>query len=217
MIMIRHLALLAALLTAPLAAQAVPPPLIPATPAAAAPAPKWATVKVVLQTAEGPITLELESARAPVTTANFLKYVDQKRLDGTSFYRATQVTKEPLFGLIQGGIKFDPKRILPSIKHEPTSATGLHHVDGTISMARNAPGTANGDFFIIVGDIPSMDADPKAPGDNVGFAAFGHVAEGMDIVRHIITEPTSPTAGVGAMRGQMLAAPVRILTARRAK
>jgi peptidyl-prolyl cis-trans isomerase A (cyclophilin A) len=91
----------------------------------------------------------------------------------------------------------------------------LSHKDGTISMARNAPGTASGDFFITIGDIPSMDADPSQPGDNLGFAAFGHVVEGMEIVRRILEAPTSPTEGEGAMKGQILAPPVRILTARR--
>lgn len=214
--MIRPLLLLAtALLAAPAAAQDVPP--APPPPATLAPAPKAATVKVTLQTSEGPIVLELESERAPITTANFLKYVDQKRLDGTTFYRATMVTKEPLFGLIQGGVKFDPKKVLPPVKHEPTTVTGLSHSDGTISMARGAPGTATADFFVVVGNMPSMDADPKAAGDNQGFAAFGHVAEGMDIVRRILAAPTSPTAGVGPMKGQMLAAPVKIDTVRRLK
>ena len=82
-------------------------------------------------------------------------------------------------------------------------------------MARNAPGTADASFFITVGAIPSMDADPEQSGDNLGFAVFGHVAQGMDIVRHILQEPTSPTEGEGVMKGQMLVQPVRILSARR--
>ncbi|PTQ12802.1 peptidylprolyl isomerase [Sphingomonas oleivorans] len=180
-----------------------------------APAPKPATIRVSLQTSEGPILLELEKERAPVTTANFLRYVDQKRLDGTTIYRATKVA--PGFGLIQGGVRNDPKHALPPIAHEPTSRTGLSHGDGTISMARNAPGTATGDFFITIGALPSMDADPTQPGDNLGFAAFGHVVEGMDVVRRILDAPISPTAGEGVMKGQMLAAPVRILAARRAE
>ena len=82
-------------------------------------------------------------------------------------------------------------------------------------MARAAPGTAGGDFFIAVGAMPSMDADPTQPGDNAGFAVFGRVVEGMDVVHRILDAPTSPTAGEGAMKGQMLAAPVRIVSARR--
>jgi peptidyl-prolyl cis-trans isomerase A (cyclophilin A) len=178
-----------------------------------APHPK--IVRVGLQTSEGAIVLALEAERAPVTTANFLRYVDEKRLDGATIYRATKVA--PDFGLIQGGVRNDPKRVLPPIAHEPTSMTGLSHVDGTISMARAAPGSANGDFFITIGAMPSLDADPSQPGDNLGFAAFGHVAEGMDVIRRILDSPTSPTEGEGAMRGQILAAPVRILAARRAE
>lgn len=180
-----------------------------------APAPKAATVRVTLQTSEGMIVLELEKERAPITTANFLRYVDQKRLDGTSFYRAAKVAEG--YGLIQGGTRNDPKRTLPPIAHEPTNRTGLTNTDGAISMARNAPGTAAGDFFLIVGDMSSLDADPRQPGDNVGFAAFGHVIEGMDVVRKILESPTSPTEGEGVMKGQMLAPQIRILTARRSQ
>lgn len=186
----------------------------PAQPPAEAPRP--ATVRVSLQTSEGPITLELEKERAPVTTANFLRYVDQKRFDGATFYRAMKLTPEGDFGLIQGGAKGDPKRVLPPIAHEPTTKTGLSHTDGAISMARGAPGSATGDFFITVGELKSLDADPSKPGDNQGFAVFGHVTEGMDVVRRIMSAPTSPTAGEGAMKGQMITAPIRILTVRRA-
>ena len=172
-----------------------------------------ALVNVRLETTEGPIVVALEQGRAPITTANFLRYVDEKRFDGISFYRAVNVA--PGFGLIQGGLRGDARKLLPPIKHEPTTVTGLSHIDGAISMARNAPGTADASFFITVGAIPSMDADPKQPGDNLGFAVFGHVTEGMDIVRHILQEPTSPTEGEGVMKGQMLVQPVRILSARR--
>ena len=172
-----------------------------------------ATIRVALETSEGRIVLEIEKERAPVTAANFLRYVDEKRLDGTGFYRATKVGEG--YGLIQGGARNDPKRVLPPIAHEPTTQTGLSHVDGAISMARGAPGTANGDFFISIGDLTSLDADPKQPGDNLGFAVFGRVVEGMDIVRRILDAPTSPTEGEGAMKGQMLSQPVRIVTARR--
>jgi peptidyl-prolyl cis-trans isomerase A (cyclophilin A) len=191
---------------------AVPVPEAADAPAAVAIA-KPATVRVGLQTSKGSIVLELESERAPITTANFLRYVDRRRFDGITFYRATKVG--PGYGLIQGGVRYDPKKVLPSIAHEPTTRTGLTHQDGTISMARAAPGTANGDFFICVGAMPSMDAQPDQPGDNLGFAAFGHVVEGMDIVRAILDAPTSPTAGVGAMKGQMLSPPITITTARR--
>ncbi len=184
----------------------------PASSAPAAPVPAT-TVRVKLETSEGPIVLALEKDRAPVTTANFLHYVDQKRFDGIGFYRA--MTIAPGTGLIQAGIRDDTRKLFPPIKHEPTSQTGLTHDDMAISMARYQPGSATSDFFITVGAIPSMDADPKQPGDNLGFAAFGHVVEGMDIVRHILAEPVSVTEGEGAMKGQMLAQPVKIVTARR--
>lgn len=204
------------LAAAPLHAQA-PEAAVPAPAAAASapatPVPKPATIRVDLETSEGRIVLELEKERAPITTANFLRYVDQKRFNGIGFYRTVKVA--PGYGLIQGGVRGDPKRVLPPIAHEPTTTTGLSHVDGAISMARNAPGTASGDFFITIGNIPSMDADPKQPGDNAGFAVFGHVVEGMEIVRHILDEPTSPTEGVGVMKGQILAAPVKIISAHR--
>lgn len=172
-----------------------------------------ATVRVILQTSAGAIAVALETERAPVTTANFLRYVDRKRLDGASFYRATRVGDG--LGLIQGGIRNDPKRALPPIAHEPTTQTGLSHVDGAISMARHAPGSATGDFFIMVGASPSMDANPSQAGDNLGFAVFGRVVEGMDVVRKILAAPTSPTEGEGVMKGQILADPVRIVSARR--
>lgn len=182
-------------------------------PAAPAAAPKPATVRVSLQTALGPIVIELEKERAPVTTANFLAYVDQKRFDGVTFYRATKVGDR--FGLVQGGATHHQDRLLPPIAHEPTNVTGLSHVDGAISMARHAPGSARGDFFITVGDLKSMDADPTKPGDNAGFAVFGRVVEGMDVVRRILAAPTSPTEGEGVMRGQMLSPRIPILAARR--
>ena len=202
-------AALLCLAASPAVAQ-TPAPTPTATPSTA---PQYATVQVSLQTSAGTIVLALEKERAPVTTANFLRYVDQKKLDGMTFYRTVKVT--PTIGFIQGGTRNDPKRTLPPIKHEPSSSTGIHNLDGTIAMARNAPGTAAGDFFILVGDEPTMDADPKATGDNQGFAAFGHVVEGMDVVRQIMDAATSPTQGVGVMKGSMIAAPIRIIAAKR--
>lgn len=175
------------------------------------------TVTVRLETSAGPIVLALDAARAPRTTANFLRYVDQKRFDGTAFYRALKVTGSPDLGFIQGGTRNDPKRILPPVVHEPTTQTGLSHQAGTISMARYDPGSANGDFFITLGAMPSMDAQTSGEGDIAGFAAFGQVVEGMDVVRRILAAPTSPTEGEGVMKGQMLSPVVTILAARRAR
>lgn len=205
--MLRNVLLTIALAAAPAFAQVAPPP----PPLAQAPRP--ATVTVRLETSEGAILIELEKDRAPVTTANFLRYVDSKRYDGMTFYRA--LTLGAGSGLIQGGIASDGSRAFPPIAHEPTSKTGILHTDGTISLARFAPGSARADFFITIGPIPFLDAHPDQPGDNQGFAAFGHVTEGMDVVRRILAAPVSPTKGEGAMKGQMIAAPIRILTARR--
>ncbi|MGE4431377.1 MAG: peptidylprolyl isomerase [Sphingobium sp.] len=178
--------------------------------------PKPATVQVTIQTAEGPIVLELEKERAPVTTANFLRYVDAKLYDGATFYRAINMAED--FGLVQGGITIlkPGQKLFAPIAHEPTSKTGLSHQTGTVSMARAEQGTARMDFFITVGDMSSLDAHPENPGDNAGFAAFGHVVQGMDVVMKIMRSPISPTAGEdNGMKGQMLAAPVGIVTARR--
>lgn len=195
----RLLLLVAALCAAPALAQ---------TPAAAPPAAETARVKV--ETSEGSIVLELEKSRAPITTANFLRYVDEKRLDGTVFYRTVRVT--PTFGFVQFGVQNAPKRVLPPIKHESTTQTGVRHVDGAISIARLAPGTAQGDFTISVGAQPSLDADPSREGDNLGYAAFGRVVEGMEVVHRILNAPVSEG---GHFKGEMIADPVRILSARR--
>jgi Peptidyl-prolyl cis-trans isomerase (rotamase) - cyclophilin family len=171
----------------------------------------YETVPVVLTTSAGPITLAIEVERAPVTAANFLAYVDGKRLDGTAFYRSFKWEDGTPGGFIQGGTQNDPKRILKPVPHEPTSKTGLSHIEGVISMAQGAPGTATGDFFIIVGDMRGFDATDDQP----GFAAFGRVIEGMDVIRAIWDAPRSPTKGDGVMKGQMLEPTIRIITARR--
>jgi peptidyl-prolyl cis-trans isomerase A (cyclophilin A) len=169
-------------------------------------------VRVRLQTEAGPILLALDHKRAPATTANFVRYVEAKRFDGTFFYRASRTKGAEGRGFVQGGIRHSARRAFPPIAHEPTSETGLRHVDGTVSMARAAPAGAMGDFFIIVGGaMPAMDAKPGAP----GFAAFGRVEEGMDTVRALLAAPTVANAGRGAMRGQMIEKPVRIVSARR--
>jgi len=168
-------------------------------------------VQVAIETTAGTILAETDP-RAPVTSANFLRYVDEGRFDGVTFYRG--MVLGPAAGLIQGGTGGAPDRVLPPIAHEPTSETGLSHTDGALSMARFDPGTATGDFFIIVGNVSSLDAGKSAPGDP-GFAVFGHVVEGMDVVRHILAAPKSPTEGEGFMRGQMLEPRVRIVSVRR--
>ncbi|TRW17522.1 peptidylprolyl isomerase [Glacieibacterium frigidum] len=192
---------------APPASPAPPPVVVPPP----APAKVYATTRVTLKTALGPIVIALEKQRAPVSTAYFLKYIDGKRLDGAEFYRAMKVAPDGSVGLVQGGVR-DPKKLLPPVAHEPTSKTGLSHTDGAISLARAAPGTATANFFIIVGTLTGLDA---GGGDKDGYAVFGHVVEGMDVVRRILAVPVSKTKGVGVMKGQMIEAPVKITTARR--
>ncbi|WP_439534378.1 peptidylprolyl isomerase [Polymorphobacter sp.] len=176
-----------------------------AAPPVVAPVSSLPHVKVV--TGAGEFTLRLERDKAPLTVANFLRYVDQKRFDGTVFYRAMMVGEAGQFGLIQGGTQGNSKRVLPPVKHEPTSATGLSNTDMAISMARGAPGSANGDFFIIIGDLSSLDATEADP----GFAAFGKVVAGREVVKAIQAAPVSATLGEGAMKGQMIEKPVPIV------
>ena len=215
--MIRPLAL-AALLALAGCGDPAPPPAANATQSEtkAAAAPLGDVVRIRLETDAGPILLALDHRRAPVTTENFVAYVDQHRFDGTTFYRAARQAGDPRHGFVQGGIRHTARRALPQIAHEPTSRTGIRHLDATISMARNAPGTAMGDFFITVGPMPVMDEGGGRNADNQGFAAFGRVEQGMDAVRRILAAPTVPNAGRGGMRGQMIAEPVRIVAARRA-
>jgi peptidyl-prolyl cis-trans isomerase A (cyclophilin A) len=186
-----------------LAKDAVPEPMVEPLPD---------KVRVRLDTEEGAIVVALDAKRAPISAANFLRYAEEKRLDGTTFYRAARAKGAEGKGFIQGGIRRNYRRMLPPIVHEPTSKTGLRHQAGTISMARSDEGAgAMGEFFIITDAMPAMDAS----GDKPGYAAFGRVEKGMDVVRRILAAPTIPNAGRGAMKGQMIKEPVKIVTARR--
>lgn len=206
---------LAAALLATLSGPAFAQATAPSAPTPEAVVPKEDLVPVALETGLGRIVIALDRGRAPVTTANFLKYVDAKRFDGETFYRAMRATDgKP--ALIQGGITTDARKLLPPIVHEPTSKTGLKNVAGAISMARLEPGSARADFFILLTDQPGFDAGAPG-GDPDGFAAFGRVIEGMDVVRKIFESPLSATKGEGVMKGQMLDPPVKILKAERVK
>lgn len=171
------------------------------------------TLAVVMHTALGDIQIALEVQRAPITSANFLKYVDQKKFDGITLYRAVKIGDDGKYGLVQGGLRGDRKKALPPIAHEAPSATGISHVDGTISMAREAPGSATGDFFIVVGDLVALDGVPAK--DDPGYAAFGRVTHGMDIVRSVLELPRAENATEPGMQGQILAAPVKVFNIRR--
>ena len=188
--------LLSAFAVAPALAHSPPPPVADEL------------VPVAIETTAGRIVVALDKTRAPATTANFLHYVDSHRFDGESFYRAMRIGSG---GLVQGGVRSDARKLYAPVAHEPTSATGLHNVAGAISMANAGPSTARADFFILASDMPSLDATAADP----GFAAFGHVTEGMDVVRAILAAPVSATKGEGAMKGQMLEPPVKIIKAAR--
>lgn len=173
--------------------------------ATAAPPPS-SLVRVRILTSEGPIVVALEAKRAPKTTANFLAYVDDGRFDGTAIYRSARRKADPKFGFIQGGIGTDARRILPSPPLEPTNRTGIRHVSGAISMAHGSnPDSATGNFSIMVGDNPGLDAKLGSR----GFAAFGHVVSGIDVVKRILGKPTC--CGRDAMRGQMIQPPVKLI------
>ncbi len=161
--------------------------------AAFAPRPQAGEVKVRIETALGTIDVALDTAHAPITAGNFLKYVDAGLYDGGRFYRVTRPDNytpappnRPMMEIIQGGI--DPSKrsqVLPAIPLERTSVTGLKHVTGTISMARSGVDSATTEFFILLDDQPSLDFGGKRFDDEQGAAAFGHVTAGLDIVRKI--------------------------------
>jgi len=167
-------------------------------------------VRVRLVTSAGPIIVALDAKRAPKTTANFLAYVDDGRFEGTLFYRSARRKGDPKLGFIQGGIGTDARRMLEPLPLESTDRTGIKHLDGAISMAHGLDAdAANGNFSIMVGANPSLDAH----GSSRGFAAFGRVVSGMDTVKRILAMPTG--GGREAMKGQMILQPVRILRAER--
>jgi peptidyl-prolyl cis-trans isomerase A (cyclophilin A) len=164
-------------------------------------------VRVVIATDKGDIEVELDAARAPATVANFLKYVDGKFYEGGQFHRTVTPDNQPQnkvkIEVIQAGI--NPKKTkeeFPPIKLERTRDTKLSHKDGTISMARDGPDTATSDFFICIGDQPDLDFDGKRNPDGQGFAAFGKVVKGMEVVKAIQSAPA---------KGQDLTPPLKIL------
>ncbi|WP_231729002.1 MULTISPECIES: peptidylprolyl isomerase [unclassified Sphingopyxis] len=195
----------------PMMAPPPPPPPLPVPPKADEPDTR---PYVALVTDAGTIVVRIENKRAPVTAANFLRYVDTKRMDGFSFYRTTR-SWGPDSKLVQAGNRGDARKNFPPIAHEPTNVTGLKSCDGALLMARLAPGDATTDFFLLLSNIPGFEADPKAPGDNAGFAVFGEMVAGRDVAERIYALPVSATAGEGAMKGQMIEPAVKIVSARR--
>jgi len=163
--------------------------------------------RIVFETTHGSIICEIDTIHAPVTGVNILNHIKKGTLKDAVFYRVVRLDNQPQsqvkIEVIQGGLFEDEKidKIEP-IAHETTKTTGIKHLDGTISMARNEPGTASTEFFICVGDQPALDFGGKRNPDGQGFATFGKVIEGMDVVRKIQQQKDD---------NQYLIAPVQIL------
>jgi len=170
--------------------------------------------RVTIRTNHGAIVVELEAGKAPLTTANFLHYVEAGKYDGGSFFRASRTPGAPKEGTIVGGPS-DKVRRFPPIAHESTRMTGIKHMTGTISLGRYAPGSATADFFICASPEPYLDAHPGAKGDNLGYAAFGQVVAGMGVVRTILALPTPGKSRFPDMEGQWLDPVVPIVNMRR--
>ena len=168
-------------------------------------------VRVLIETEAGEIEAEIDTVRAPITAANFLKYVDAGLFDGGRFFRTVrpdnQVEKPVKIAVVQAAASRDKRaQFFPPIPLERTNVTGLSHKDGTLSMARSTPDTARDSFSICVGDQPALDfGGPRQP-DGQGFAAFGRVTRGMDIVRKI---------QMGPAEGETLTPAVTILRVKR--
>ncbi|MFC2141726.1 peptidylprolyl isomerase [Acidobacteriota bacterium] len=168
--------------------------------------------RILIKTELGDILIEVYPDKVPVTVANFLRYVDEGRFEGALFFRVVTMDNQPVMDIkievIQGGLSRTANaRALPPIEHETTDKTGVLHKDGAISMARLMPGSASSDFFICVGDQPSLDFGGMRNRDGQGFAAFGMVIEGMDVVRKIQKQPSER---------QYLTKPVKIFSIKRA-
>ena len=168
---------------------------------------------VLISTSLGDIEVEVFRGRAPITSENFLRYVDGGLYDGTTFYRTVTLENQPdsevKIEVIQGGTmprEGDYPSSYPAIEHETTETSGVRHVDGVVSMARMGPGTATSSFFICIGDQPELDYGGMRNPDGQGFAAFGCVKEGMGVVRMIHKQPHE---------GQRLDPPIEIITIRR--
>lgn len=176
------------------------------------------TVRVLMTTSEGDISIDLYLDKAPITAGNFLALVDNGDLDGGSFYRVVTYENDngsPKIEVIQGGLG-DAGDGLDTIDHETTEQTGILHTDGVISMARGAVGTASTEFFICIGDQPGLDYGEVRNADEQGFAAFGKVVTGMDVARRINRSPADAPSDSEYTQGQILSTPVSINTVRRA-
>ena len=174
-----------------------------------------ASAHVVFDTALGQFIAELFVRQAPLTVANFLNYIRGGFYTDATFYRATRPDNDLHsynIRVIQGGmgLAFEHAPVLPPIPHESTAMTGLRHVDGALSMARWAMGTAASEFFIVLGDTPALDCGSELNPDLQGYAVFGRVVHGMDVVRLINASPTGTTSDVEYMKGQALVPPIAV-------
>lgn len=177
------------------------------------------SVRVSMTTSLGDIEVEVYPERAPITANHFLRLVDGAHLDGGTFYRAVSPENDngsPPISVIQGGIG-ERAAPFPPIAHESTETTGLRHLDGSISMARAAVGTATTEFFICIGDQPALDFGAARNSDKQGFAVFGRVVRGMDVVRAIHAAPADAPTDIEYVRGQLLEQPVVIRRVRRSR
>jgi len=178
------------------------------------------SVQAILETSRGDIHIEVFVNKAPHSAASFLRYLDEGEFNGGAFHRVVRPDNDngsPKITVIQGGVQ-DPSRVGPSdyIVHETTDQTGILHVDGTLSLARSHPGTASGAaFFICIDDQPSLDSGGRRNKDGHGFAAFGRVQSGMEIVRAINAIRDTRTVDDPYVKDQILSKPVRIIRAYR--
>ena len=172
---------------------------------------KQGIVTIIIETDLGRIEADIDTLRAPATARNFLRYVDAGHYDGGRFHRTVKLDNQPASNVkievVQAGVAASMEKVgFEPIKLERTNQTGVNHEDGTLSMARGGPDSATSDFFICIGPQPELDFDGKRNPDGQGFAAFGRVVKGMDIVRKIQTSTAA---------GQKLTPPIAILRVRR--
>ena len=175
-------------------------------------------VSVLMVTSEGEIEIELYTSRAPITAGNFLKLVEDGDMNRGSFYRVVSYENDngaPKIEVIQGGRGDEMEGVFDMIDHESTAQTGILHTDGVISMARGGLGTASSEFFICIGDQPGLDYGQTRNADGQGFAAFGKVTRGMDVVRAIQGLPADANSESEYTKGQILDEPAVIETVAR--
>ena len=175
------------------------------------------SIHLTMQTSLGAVELELYPEKAPLSVANFVRLADGGHLDGATFYRTVSPQNDngsPVISVIQGGIG-DAESPFAPIAHETTLQTGLPHLDGSLSMARSEVGTASTEFFICIGAQPALDFAGTRNADGEGFAVFGQVVSGMDVVHAIHQSPADAPAEVEYFQNQLINEPVVIESIKR--